>query len=318
MSKTFIGIDVGGTTVKIGIIDEIGNILDKWEIPTNTDNHGESILSDIWNSVSNKLSLENVAGIGIGVPGFIDQETGDVYEAVNIGWKQVELAKNLKEMSGVPVFVENDANAAVLGENWKGAGGQVKNLIAVTVGTGIGGGIIANGSILNGVSGTAGEIGHITMERDGSPCNCGRRGCLETISSATGIVRQAKEKIKENQNSMLAKFYAEQGNITAKDIFQLADSGDTLSKNIIEHAADVLGLAIANLTVTINPSRILIGGGVSKAGEDFVNLIDAAFNKYTLAKAGEVCEVKLAQLGNDAGIIGAAFLVKQRLEKVTF
>ncbi|GAA0602470.1 glucokinase [Virgibacillus siamensis] len=318
MSNILIGIDVGGTTVKIGIINEIGNILDKWEIPTNTDNQGKSILSDIWESIRNKVSLENVAGIGIGVPGFIDQDTGDVYEAVNIGWKQVELAKIMKEMSGLPVFVENDANAAVLGENWKGAGGQVKNLIAITVGTGIGGGIIANGSILNGVSGTAGEIGHITMDRDGSPCNCGRNGCLETISSATGIVRQANEKIAENPGSALANLYDEQGDLTAKDIFQLADSGDTLSKTIIEHASDVLGLAIANLAVVINPSRILIGGGVSKAGADFVNLINDAFHKFTLAKAGEVCELRLAQLGNDAGIIGAAFLVKQKLEKITF
>lgn len=318
MSNTLIGIDVGGTTVKIGIIDKIGNILDKWEIPTNTENQGESILSDIWESLRVKISPENVAGIGIGVPGFIDQETGNVYEAVNIGWKQVELAKIFKEFSGLPVFVENDANAAVLGENWKGAGGQVRNLVAVTVGTGIGGGIIANGSILNGISGTAGEIGHITMDRYGSPCNCGRRGCLETISSATGIVRQAKERIKEKPESTLAMVYGEQGNLTAKDIFQLADSGDILCKNIIEHAAEVLGLAIANLTVIINPSRILIGGGVSKAGTDFVNLIDDAFRKYTLAKAGEVCELKLAQLGNDAGIIGAAFLVKQNLEKITF
>lgn len=318
MNDTLIGIDVGGTTVKMGIINQNGNILDKWEIPTNTANHGESILTDIWESIKENSSLENVAGIGIGVPGFIDQDTGDVYEAVNIGWKQIELARILKEMSGLPVFVENDANAAVLGENWKGAGGQVKNLIAVTVGTGIGGGIIANGSILDGVSGTAGEIGHITMDENGTPCNCGRYGCLETISSATGIVRQAKDKIKENPDSTLATFYAGQDNITAKDIFQLADSGDVICKNIIKHAAEVLGLAISNLTVVINPSRILIGGGVSQAGESYVSLIDDAFRRYTLAKAGEVCDLKIAQLGNDAGIIGAAFLVKQKLENVTF
>ncbi|WP_077326973.1 ROK family glucokinase [Virgibacillus siamensis] len=318
MNNTFIGIDVGGTTVKFGIINENGNILDKWEIPTNTDNEGESILSDIWKSIEGRVSLHDVAGVGIGVPGFIDQKTGDVYEAVNIGWKQVELAKIMKEKTGLPVFVENDANAAVLGENWKGAGGQVKNLVAITVGTGIGGGIIANGSILNGESGTAGEIGHITMDPHGSPCNCGRQGCLETISSATGMIRQATEKIHEYPASPLAEVYARQNNLTAKDIFELAEKGDTICREIIQHAAEVLGLALANLAVIINPSRILIGGGVSQAGNSFVKQIDDAFRRNTLAKAGEVCEMKIAQLGNDAGIIGAAFLVKQNLEKVTF
>ncbi|MBP1950349.1 ROK family glucokinase [Virgibacillus litoralis] len=323
MDQNIIGIDVGGTTIKIGIISEAGNILDKWEIPTNITDSGTSILTDIWSSLRQKIEIgqlkrDSIAGIGLGAPGFIHEETGSVYEAVNIGWKNMEIATVLKKLSKMPVYVQNDANIAVLGENWRGAGEQSRNLIAITLGTGVGGGIIANGTILNGENGTAGEIGHITVEKDGYRCNCGRRGCLETIASATGIVRQAKNIIVTNPTSRLASFYQENGSLTTKDIFELANNGDALSKEVIDHTADVLGLVIANLATIINPSKILIGGGVSKAGEGFINSIDGAFREYALDRVSEVCDLKVAQLGNDAGIIGAAFLVKQKIMKTTF
>ncbi|SDQ50246.1 ROK family glucokinase [Virgibacillus salinus] len=323
MDQNIIGIDVGGTTIKFGIINEAGNILDKWEIPTNATNSGTSILTDIWNSLRQKIEIgqlnkDSITGIGLGAPGFIHEESGRVYEAVNIGWKNMEIANELKIISNLPVFVQNDANIAVLGENWRGAGEQSRNLIAITLGTGVGGGIIANGTILNGENGTAGEIGHITIEKDGYQCNCGRRGCLETIASATGIVRQAKNIIGTNPTSRLASLYRENGSLTTKDIFELANNGDALSKEVIDHTADVLGLVIANLATIINPSKILIGGGVSKAGEGFINSIDNAFRKYALGRVSEVCDLKVAQLGNDAGIIGAAFLVKQKLMNTTF
>ncbi|SEQ19249.1 glucokinase [Virgibacillus subterraneus] len=323
MDQNIIGIDVGGTTIKFGIINEAGNILDKWEIPTNATNSGTSILTDIWNSLRQKIEIgqlnkDSITGIGLGAPGFIHEESGRVYEAVNIGWKNMEIANELKIISNLPVFVQNDANIAVLGENWRGAGEQSRNLIAITLGTGVGGGIIANGTILNGENGTAGEIGHITIEKDGYQCNCGRRGCLETIASATGIVRQARNIIGTNPTSRLASLYRENGSLTTKDIFELANNGDALSKEVIDHTADVLGLVIANLATIINPSKILIGGGVSKAGEGFINSIDNAFRKYALGRVSEVCDLKVAQLGNDAGIIGAAFLVKQKLTNTTF
>lgn len=323
MGQNIIGVDVGGTTIKIGIINEAGNILDKWEIPTNVTNNGASILTDIWNSLRRKiesghLNEETISGIGLGAPGFIHEESGSVYEAVNIGWKNMEIASELKALSKLPVYVQNDANIAVLGENWQGAGEQARNLIAITLGTGVGGGIIANGTILNGENGTAGEIGHITIEEDGYLCNCGRRGCLETIASATGMVRQANNKIEINPKSRLATFCKENGSLTTKDIFELANHGDTLSTEIIDYTADVLGLVIANLATIINPSKILLGGGVSKAGEGFINSIDNAFRKYALDRVSEICELKVAQLGNDAGIIGAAYLVKQKLKNTTF
>ncbi|TFJ93673.1 ROK family glucokinase [Lentibacillus salicampi] len=323
MEKSIIGVDVGGTTIKIGIIDNSGNILDKWEITTDRANSGALIVSDIWKSISQKLDQHNmtketVEGIGIGAPGFIDSASGYVFEAVNIGWKDMSLSDDLQAISELPVFVANDANAAVLGENWKGAGGNVKNLVALTLGTGVGGGIIANGNILNGENGMAGEIGHTTVDPGGVLCNCGRKGCLETIASATGMTRQAMAKMEHHPESLLASRYQASGSITAKDIFELAHEGDVSCKEIIAYTADVLGLAIANAATIINPSKVLIGGGVSRAGEQFIQLIEAAFHRYALFRVSDICEVKAAQLGNDAGIIGAAFLVRQKLKNLTF
>lgn len=318
MTKFILGIDIGGTAVKIGFIHEDGGIHYKWEIPTNVENEGASIATDVWLSVEEKLNTLNIQkeklqGIGIGAPGFIDEETGLVYKAVNIGWENFDLANQFRELAHLPVYVANDANIAALGENWIGAGNQANNLIAVTLGTGVGGGIIANGSMISGENGTAGEIGHITVDPEGHDCNCGRKGCLETITSATGIVRQGMTLIKEHPESELAAYYHKHEDISAKDIFDLANQGDELCKQVIHHTADVLGLAIANIAIVINPSKILIGGGVSQAGEDFISQIEKQFKKYALPRVSDICEFKIAELGNDAGIIGAAYLVKEKL-----
>lgn len=323
MVKFIIGLDIGGTSVKIGFIDEQGEVMEKWSIPTNKENEGVSIVSDITHSITGKLNAlqmdkQKLIGIGAGAPGFIDVSTGFVYEAVNIGWQNFDLAGELQENFGVPVFISNDANVAVLGENWKGAGRRVRNVIAVTLGTGVGGGIIANGQILGGVNGTAGEIGHITVQPGGYTCNCGRKGCLETIASATGILRQAKDQIRLHPQSDMAAYYREQGDITTKDIFELAGKGEKLSAQILQYTFDLLGRVIANIGLVINPSKILIGGGVSLAGEPMLRMVSNAFEKYALPRVYDVCEVKIAQLGNDAGIIGAAFLVKQKLYGIEF
>lgn len=323
MEKIIIGVDIGGTTVKIGFINDYGEILNKWEIPTNKSNAGMSIINDIWQSIYLQLTdlhltTDIILGIGVGAPGFIDGDNGFVYEAVNIGWENFELAKQLKDKSGLPVFVGNDANIAVLGENWKGAGKQARNVIAITLGTGVGGGIIANGMILNGENGMAGEIGHTTIDPQGHNCNCGRKGCLETIASATGIARQAMDKLENNPTSTLAAHYRKTGAITAKDVFDLAGNGDADCKDIIHNTADTLGLFIANMGTTINPSKVLIGGGVSKAGDQLLIEIKNAFDKYALPRVSDICEIKIAQLGNDAGIIGGAFFVKQKLLDIIF
>jgi len=316
MDNILLGIDIGGTTVKIGMVNDDGEIIHKWEIPTTIGDQSHLLVHHIWKSIleqvdSLSLKTTQLCGMGIGAPGFINNKTGIVHEAVNIGWKNYHLADEFKEISGLPVFVENDANVAALGENWKGGGNHAKHLIAVTLGTGVGGGIITDGAVLTGESGTAGEIGHLTIDPDGYDCNCGRRGCLETITSATGIVNQAMDVIATNPESKLAIFYKDQGGLTAKDVFSFAHTGDPLSQEIIDHTADVLGRALANTAIITNPSIILIGGGVSKAGDQFIGLIDTYFKNYALKRISENCEVKIAELGNDAGMIGAAYLVKQ-------
>lgn len=312
----FIGVDIGGTAVKIGFINTDGDILHKWEIPTNKEKQGEYVVDDIWDSIRSHLDkLQNkgrVLGIGAGAPGFVNKTTGVVYQAVNIGWQDFELQRQLQERSNLPVFIENDANMVALGENWRGSGNNANDLIAITLGTGVGSGIIANGEILSGINGTAGEIGHTIADRDGYPCNCGRRGCLDTIASATGIVHQAMDKVNENPDSELADFYHQNGALTAKDIFKLAEKGNKTCKNIIDRITDILGLVIANAAAVINPSKVIIGGGVSNAGDALLRPVTANFEKYSLPRISNECDVRIAQLGNDAGIIGAAYLAKQK------
>jgi glucokinase len=316
--NTIVGVDIGGTTVKIGLLKDDGEIIKKWEIETRKSEDGGKVIDDIWNSVKatlNELSMEQgqVLGIGIGAPGFIDGENGYVYEAVNLGWRNFNLSEYMSNKSGLPVFIENDANIAVIGENWLGAGKQANDVIAVTLGTGVGGGIIAGGKILNGTNGTAGEIGHITVDLNGYLCNCGRKGCLETIASATGIARQAMKLIEDKPTSKLATIYQKNNTITSKDVFELAALGDEDSEQIVSHTANVIGFALANLTTTLNPSKILIGGGVSKAGNQLLQPIKKYFTKYALPRVREACELRIAELGNDAGIIGAAYLVKKNI-----
>ncbi|WP_112181308.1 MULTISPECIES: ROK family glucokinase [Paraliobacillus] len=313
--QLLIGVDIGGTTIKFGIIKIEGTIIDKWEIETNKNDNAKSIPHDIWTSINLKLKKldidpTSILGIGVGAPGFVDVETGDVSIAVNLGWKDFKLGKVLKELSGLPVIVDNDANIAAVGENWKGSGGLADNLIAITLGTGVGGGIIANSQVINGVNGTAGEIGHIMVEPEGTPCNCGRNGCLETVASATGIVRQANEAILSGSTTSL-KDLSMLKELTAKDVFEAATSGDIVAQGIIDKVTDILGLAIANMATIINPSIIVIGGGVSKAGDKLLTPLRKAFESYTLPRIDEGCRFVIASLGNDAGIIGGAYLVKQ-------
>ncbi|MDX8045991.1 ROK family glucokinase [Gracilibacillus sp. S3-1-1] len=315
-----IGIDIGGTTVKHALISRTGEMITKWEIQTNKANKGESIPKDIWLSVEDKLNelqikTERCLGIGVGAPGFIDPETGMIAIAVNIGWKDFHLKESLEQLSGLPVYVDNDANIAALGENWKGSGRQVDNMLAVTLGTGVGGGIIANGKIVTGANGTGAEIGHITVEKEGAPCNCGRNGCLETVTSATGIVRQAEEYIVAGRAAALKERKDANGSVSTKDVFDLAAEGDEASHQILNHVFDVLGFALSNIAVTLNPSKIVIGGGVSKAGRSLLEPIQHAFKKYALPRTHEVCEFALAELGNDAGVYGGAYLVLQNLKK---
>ncbi|WP_411809983.1 ROK family glucokinase [Alkalihalophilus marmarensis] len=309
----------------MAFITSYGEIVSKWEIPTNTEDGGIHITMDIAKSIDHKLNelnqeKEHLAAIGMGAPGFIEMETGFIYQAVNIGWKDFPLKDRLEVETGLPVTVDNDANIAALGEMWRGAGDGAKNLLCVTLGTGVGGGIIANGQILHGASGMAGEIGHITsVTKGGAPCNCGKTGCLETIASATGIARLATEAVAvSNEPSLLKEQFDTLGSLTSKDVFEALAKGDHLAEQVLDETASYLGVAIANLSNALNPEKIVIGGGVSKAGDALLEPLRTYFNQYALERVASSAEFKIATLGNDAGVIGGAWLAKQKLNQTHY
>ncbi|WP_163526360.1 ROK family glucokinase [Halobacillus ihumii] len=313
--KYCFGVDIGGTTIKLAVLSTEGEIIKKWEIPTNKSERGKHIAGDIQEAIEaarSELNIHksNILGIGVGAPGFINTKTGFIYVAVNIGWEDYDFGNELSELSGYSVWVDNDANLAALGENWLGAGNGAENVIAVTLGTGVGGGIIANGQIISGANGMAAEIGHMTViPHGGAPCNCGKSGCLETETSATAIVRKAKEVLTAFPDSSLNKVK----DMTAKKVFQAAADDDPGAKKVLESVTDTLGLAIANLAIAVNPNKIIIGGGVSKAGAQLLTPLKETFQLYALPRTIKACTFEIAELGNDAGVIGGAYLVKENL-----
>lgn len=312
-----IGVDLGGTTIKLAIINVEGEISHKWEIPTDVTDEGKNIISDIAEAIDQKLGEHsipktNVIGIGMGAPGPVDLENGIIYEAINLGWKnKYPLQQKLEEATQLPVVIDNDANCAALGEMWKGAGNGAKEVVCITLGTGVGGGVIANGDIVHGINGAAGEIGHITsVTADGAPCNCGKTGCLETVASATGIVRIATEKMQqEPSEGEMHKLFVQNGKITAKDVFDSARNGDQLANEVINEVAFHLGLALSHVANTTNPEKIVIGGGVSRAGDILLAPVKAYFEKFAFIRVAQSTKLTIATMGNDAGVIGAAWLV---------
>lgn len=255
----------------------------------------------------------------MGAPGPVNYTTGVVYNVVNLGWEDNYPLKDLLEVeTSLPAVIDNDANCAALGEMWKGAGNGAKDIVAVTLGTGVGGGVIANGHIVQGISGAAGEIGHITsIPQGGAQCNCGKTGCLETVASATGIVRIGKEKIEaaKDLSGELTTLYRENGTITAKDIFDCARRGDRIATEVIKEVSFYLGLALANIANTLNPEKIVLGGGVSKAGDILLDPVRENFKKYAFSRVKESTQIAVATLGNDAGVIGAARLIRDHISK---
>lgn len=310
MSKYAFGVDVGGTTVKLGLFDVEGGLLDKWEIPTVTENHGEAILPDVAKSILGKLEERGipeteVAGIGIGVPGPVDRNGRLVGRAVNLGWESFDIPKTLGAYIKVPVKAANDANVAAFGEMWQGGGKGYENMVAVTLGTGVGGGIIVDGRLLAGATGAGGEIGHLHLEdSETENCNCGNKGCLEQYASATGIVRLAKRRLAEDHKASVLR----EGEISAKSVFDAVKAGDAVAVEIAERFGDYLGKGLAIVAAVVNPEVFVIGGGVSKAGDILLTFVEPNFRKYAFPQCREAKFV-LAELGNDAGIYGAAALV---------
>lgn len=309
MKKYVFGVDIGGTTVKLGLFDMDGGILAKWEIPTVTANRGEAILPDITDSIKAKMeekniAMEEVAGIGLGAPGPIDA-AGTVYKTANLGWDTVfNIPEAMNKLIPLPVRAGNDANVAALGEMWQGGGKGYQDIVMVTLGTGVGGGVIIGQKIIAGNHGLSGEIGHIHVrDEETEHCNCGGVGCLEQIASATGIAREARRKMAASDIPSMMREFGDQ--ITAKDVLDSAKAGDELANEVMEIVGRYLGLALAQVSLIVDPEVFVIGGGVSRAGQFLIDKIYKYYDQFTAIsrnKAGIV----LATLGNDAGIYGAA------------
>ena len=310
MSKYCFGIDVGGTSVKCGLFQTDGTLVDKWEIPTRTENKGENILPDVAETIRNKMQEKDidkadVAGVGIGIPGPINTK-GEAACAVNLYWGFKPVAKELSELTGLPAKAGNDANVAALGEAWKGAAAGAQNIIMATLGTGVGGGIIVDGRIVAGHHGAGGEIGHANIDHsETEKCNCGNSGCLEQYTSATGIVRVARKVLEScSEESTLRSVE----NLTAKDVLDAFKAGDELAGEIMAQVGEKLGGALAFIAAVVDPEAIVIGGGVSKAGQPLIDCIQKYYREYAFSLCKDTPMV-IASLGNDAGIYGAAKMV---------
>jgi glucokinase len=309
MKKYVFGVDVGGTTVKMGLFNVAGEVLEKWEIKTRTENGGEAIIPDIAAAANGKLeekgiAKEEVAGIGIGIPGPINEE-GVVPHTANLGWGYKEVTRELEELTGLPCKGGNDANVAALGEAWKGGAAGYSNVVMVTLGTGVGGGIIIGEKIITGSNGAGGEIGHLHVDDNiQGYCGCGNQGCLEQVASATGITNLANQALAASDKPSVLRG----GEVSAKTVFDAVKEGDELAKEVAERFGKYLGTALASITAIVDPQAIVIGGGVSKAGPIILEYIEKYYQKYCFKSCRDV-KFALATLGNDAGIYGCAKMV---------
>ncbi|CYX24467.1 ROK family glucokinase [Streptococcus suis] len=317
MAKKIIGIDLGGTSVKLAILTTEGEIQEKWSIKTNILDEGSHIVPDIIDSIKQRfethgLTKDDFLGVGMGSPGVVDSEAGTVIGAYNLNWKTLQLVKDQFESAlGLPFFIDNDANVAALGEQWVGAGNNNPNVVFMTLGTGVGGGVIAAGNLIRGVKGAGGELGHITVDFDEPfACTCGKKGCLETVASATGIVNLSRRYADQYAGDAKLKQMIDDGqDVTAKDVFDLAKEGDDLALIVYRHFSEYLGVACANIAAVLNPAYIVLGGGVSAAGEFLLDGVRKVFAENSFPQIKESTQIVLATRGNDAGVLGAASLV---------
>ena len=311
MKKYAFGVDIGGTTVKMGLFETQGKLLDMWEIPTRTENGGKFILGDISEAVYEKLSEKGIShldveGIGMGVPGPVGAD-GTVFKCVNLGWDVFNVERELGELTGMRVKAGNDANVAALGEMWQGGGKGCKNMVMVTLGTGVGGGVIIDGHILPGENGAAGEIGHLPMVDDETQCcGCGKKGCLEQYASATGVVRMTGKYLEAHPE--VESSLRNQESFTAKDIFDAAKAGDEAALKMTDETGRMLGKGLALISCVVNPEAFVIGGGMAKAGEILLDAIQKHYAEYAFHAARNT-QFRLAALGNEAGIYGGVKLI---------
>ncbi|MEY8291111.1 ROK family glucokinase [Carnobacteriaceae bacterium 52-44] len=321
--KKVIGIDLGGTTAKCAILNQKGEIQTKWSVETDILDEGSRIVPNLIESINHQLdrfqlTAEDFLGIGMGSPGTVNRINGTVIGAYNLNWKTLQpVREQIETGTGIPFFIDNDANVAALGEQWVGAGNNEPDVAFITLGTGVGGGLISDGRLLHGAIDAAGEIGHVTVESDGYVCTCGKKGCLEQYASATGVVHLARDMSEEYAGDSQLKFLIDDGQkVDSKVIFDLAKEGDDLAEMVIDRFAYYLGFALANVANLLNPSTIVLGGGVSKAGEFLAEKVRSVITEFSFPTIREVTKVKIAELGNDAGVIGAASLVLNESEEV--
>lgn len=310
--KYVFGVDIGGTTVKLGLFDEKGELLDKWEIPTDKTDKGKNIVGDVCDSIKSKISgrgitAGDVMGVGVGAPGAVDEDGVMTGGAVNLGWDVFNLRTTMEEkLDGIKVVAGNDANVAAYGEMLKGGGKGHKNVVAVTLGTGVGGGVIIGGRLITGATGAAGEIGHIRVDDEETlKCNCGHTGCLEQFASATGIARLAKRRLETDDKASVLRS-AEV--LDAKAVFDAVKAGDEVAIEIAKEFGRYLGKGLASVADVVNPEVFVIGGGVSKAGEILLSFVEPEFEKYVFPPC-KGAKFALAELGNDAGIYGCAGMI---------
>ncbi|MDC7290247.1 ROK family glucokinase [Blautia schinkii] len=304
------GIDVGGTSVKCGLFLTDGTLIEKWEIPTRTENNGSEILPDVAKTIQAKIDergieKDKVDGVGIGIPGPVN-EHGEVPCAVNLYWGFKAVSRELSELTGLAAQAGNDANVAALGEAWKGAAAGAKNVVMVTLGTGVGGGIIVDGKIVSGHHGAGGEVGHANINHNETEsCNCGNKGCLEQVASATGIVRVAKQELAASSDESVLR---NNSKLSAKAVLDAFKDGDAAAVRIMNKVGEELGGALAIFAAVIDPETIVVGGGVSKAGQPLIDCIQKYYREYAFSLCKDT-PIVVASLGNDAGIYGAARMV---------
>jgi glucokinase len=315
--KYYVGIDLGGTNIVAGVVDEKYNIIAKASTKTNCPRPEKEIAEDMAKmaveAVKNAdLTLDDIEWIGIGTPGIANSSTGIIEYSNNLGFKDTPMVKYITEFIGrkdTPVFIENDANAAAYGEYVAGAAKGAKNAVCITLGTGVGGGIIIDGKIYAGSNFAGAEIGHTVIEVDGAQCSCGRKGCFEAYSSATGLIRMSKEAMEQFPESIMNKMAAEKGKVTARTSFDAMRAGDKAAKDVVDKYIKYLAAGITNTINIFQPDVLCIGGGVCNEGDPLLLPVKDLVKKEVYTRnSPKNCEIVIAKLGNDAGIIGAAFL----------
>lgn len=316
MQMVYIGVDLGGTNIAVGIVDKDGKILAEASVKTLADRHWSEVIKDMGRCIQMALDkgnfkVDDVASIGIGIPGVANQETGVVIFCTNLGWANVPLRDELQKYINKPVYIDNDANVAALAENYAGVSAGCKSSVFITLGTGVGGGIVIDGKPWGGAHNRAGEIGHMMLIPDGVPCTCGNNGCIERYCSATALIRMGKQACMGYPNCEIMNLCGgDPDKISAKTVIDAAKAGDKVAVRIFDEYTKYLTLMVNTITAFFDPEMIVIGGGVSHAGEILINPIREQLPRYIMFKAIPAPRIELARLGNEAGIIGAAMLGK--------